>query len=98
LERLRGVPPAGRHARFRAVAAIATPDGRVYATEGTLRGLIVEEPRGGGGFGYDPVFLVPELGKTVAELDPEAKNRVSHRARAILAARPILERLAAEER
>lgn len=97
LERLRGVPPQRRQARFRAVAAIATPDGRLYTTEGTLEGVIADRPRGSGGFGYDPVFLVPDLGKTVAELDPETKNRISHRARAILAARPILEQLAAEE-
>ncbi len=97
LERLRGVPPQGRRARFRAVAAIATPDGRLYTTEGTLEGFIADRPKGSGGFGYDPVFLVPDLGKTVAELDPETKNRISHRARAIQAARPILEQLAAEE-
>ncbi len=97
LERLQGVPPAARRARFRAVAAIATPNGRLYTTEGTLEGIIADQPRGTGGFGYDPVFLVPSLGKTVAELDPETKNRISHRARAILAARPILEQLATEE-
>ncbi|MCL6430017.1 MAG: RdgB/HAM1 family non-canonical purine NTP pyrophosphatase [Anaerolineae bacterium] len=97
LERLQGVPLAARRARFRAVAAIATPDGRLYTAEGRLEGVIADQPRGTGGFGYDPVFLVPSLGKTVAELDPETKNRISHRARAILAARPILEQLATEE-
>ncbi len=95
-ERLGEVPPAQRRARFRCVAAIATPDGRLFTTEGTVDGLIVEQPRGTHGFGYDPVFLLPDLGRTMAELDLETKNRISHRARAIQAARPLLERLAAQ--
>ncbi len=97
LERLQGVPPSARRAQFRCVAAVATRDGRLYTAEGTLRGLIAQGPRGSHGFGYDPVFFVPELGLTVAEMDPETKNRLSHRAQAIRGARPILEMLAAEE-
>ncbi|MGQ9682068.1 MAG: RdgB/HAM1 family non-canonical purine NTP pyrophosphatase [Anaerolineae bacterium] len=96
LERLRGVPQEQRGARFRCVIAIATPDGRTFTTEGILPGLIAEAPRGSYGFGYDPVLLLPDLGLTVAELSPDHKNRISHRARAILAARPILAALACE--
>lgn len=98
LERLRDVPPGRRQAQFRSVAAIATPDGRLYTSEGIIRGLIVDQPRGTHGFGYDPVFLIPELGLTMAELEPEAKNRISHRARAVRAARGILRELLREER
>ena len=86
LERLRDVPPAARGAQFRCVVAIATADGRLFTAEGSCRGLIIDQPRGRHGFGYDPVFLLPELGVTMAELAPEAKNRISHRARALQAA------------
>jgi XTP/dITP diphosphohydrolase len=95
LERLRGVPTARRTARFRCVAAIATPDGRLFTAEGMVPGIIAKEPRGEHGFGYDPIFFLPELGVTMAELDAVAKNRLSHRARAVQAARPILAALAA---
>jgi XTP/dITP diphosphohydrolase len=91
LERLRGVPEERRTARFRAAVAIAAPDGRVWAREGACEGVIGFEPRGQGGFGYDPLFYLPHLGKTMAELDPAAKNRISHRARALAAAREVLE-------
>ncbi len=97
LQRLQGVPVSARWAQFRCVAAVATRDGRLFTSEGTLRGLIAQEPRGRHGFGYDPVFFVPELGLTVAEMEPETKNRLSHRAQAIRGTRPILEALAAEE-
>lgn len=98
LERLRGVPPEQRGARFRCVVAIATPGGEVYTTEGAISGQIIDQPRGSHGFGYDPVFFIPERGRTMAELEPEEKNRISHRARALQAARPILARLASETR
>jgi XTP/dITP diphosphohydrolase len=97
LERLRGVPPEQRGAQFRCVAAIAATDGELYTTEGILRGRIIDTPRGSHGFGYDPVFFIPALELTLAELEPERKNRISHRARAIVAARPILAGLAAKE-
>jgi XTP/dITP diphosphohydrolase len=97
LECLRDVPPAARQAQFRSIAAIATPDGRLYTSEGIIRGLILDQPRGTYGFGYDPVFLIPELGLTMAELEPEAKNRISHRARAVRAAGTILRELLREE-
>jgi XTP/dITP diphosphohydrolase len=93
LELLEGVPPAARTARYRAAVAVAAPDGRVWVSEGACEGLIVEEPRGEGGFGYDPHFFLPDYGKTMAELDLAVKNRISHRARALAGARTILERL-----
>lgn len=93
LRQLESLPPERRAARFRCVIAIATPEGEVYTVEGVCPGQIAEKPRGEGGFGYDPVFLLPELGRTMAELSLEEKNRLSHRARAAHQARPILLRL-----
>lgn len=80
---LQGVPPERRSARFRCALALA--DGqRILATvEGTIEGRIIDVPRGRGGFGYDPHFLVPHLGKTTAELAPAEKNRISHRGLAL---------------
>lgn len=92
LEALAGVPDHRRSARFRCVLALvdspADPDPMVC--EGVWEGRILTEPRGRGGFGYDPLFLVPELGLASAELDPEEKNRISHRARALEALRHAL--------
>jgi XTP/dITP diphosphohydrolase len=82
LSRLRGVPMEKRSARFRCVIAIAFQRKVVRLCEGTCEGTISMEARGERGFGYDPVFYVPELGKTMAELTMEEKNQVSHRARA----------------
>jgi XTP/dITP diphosphohydrolase len=79
---------------FRSTVAIAVPGGMIYTVDGECRGEIIPEERGTGGFGYDPIFLVEGLSKTMAELTLEEKNRLSHRARAILAARPILLELA----
>lgn len=90
LEQLAGVSPARRTARFRCVIVIATPAGETYTCEGICPGIILSTPRGEGGFGYDPVFYLPELGQTMAELAPEEKNRLSHRGRAGRAARPLL--------
>jgi XTP/dITP diphosphohydrolase len=93
LRQLEGVPQAQRTARFRCVVAVADPAGAGVATaEGAVEGMIAWEPRGEGGFGYDPIFFFPELGRTMAELPPELKNRISHRARAVEAALPILRR------
>ncbi len=84
LGRLAGVPQAARTARYRAAVAVAAPDGSVVAeAEGTCEGLIGFEPRGSGGFGYDPVFVIPSLGRTAAELTMEQKNLVSHRGMAL---------------
>jgi XTP/dITP diphosphohydrolase len=90
LHELNGIPSARRQARFVTAAAIAYPDGRVQVALGTLDGVITEHPRGTAGFGYDPVFLVPEKGKTLAEMTAEEKNQVSHRARAFQRAKELL--------
>ncbi|MFZ5917667.1 MAG: XTP/dITP diphosphatase [Chloroflexota bacterium] len=93
LRHLAHVPARQRTARFRCVVALAVPEGRVYTAEGCCEGVIGFEPRGCHGFGYDPVFYLPERGQTMAELSSEVKNRISHRARAVQAAIPILRRL-----
>ncbi len=80
-------------ARFRCTVALATPTGDLYFSEGECPGEIIPEERGQNGFGYDPIFLLNDLGLTMAELSTEMKNRLSHRARAILAARPTLTKL-----
>lgn len=82
LERLRGLSMEQRTARFRCAIAIAEPSGYCRVVEGIIEGVIADSPRGEHGFGYDPIFLVPELGKTTAEVVPEQKNRISHRGRA----------------
>jgi len=96
LRELAAVPQKQRSARFLTVAAIAMPAGNVQVTHGMLEGLITEAPTGNRGFGYDPVFLVPELGKTLAELTAEEKNRVSHRAKAFMQAKDILRSIQSE--
>jgi len=78
---------------FRAAIAIAVPNQDVQVADGECRGEIIPEERGMGGFGYDAIFLVAEAGRTMAELDMDEKNRLSHRARAVMNARPILESL-----
>ena len=82
LSDLKGVPPAEREAAFRCVLVLCRPDGRYHAFDGRWEGRIAETPAGKGGFGYDPVFYLPEQGVTVAELPAEIKNRISHRAKA----------------
>ncbi len=93
LARLKGVPWQRRFARFRCVIAIATPDGKVELCSGECRGVITFEPRGEQGFGYDPIFYLPELGKTMAELPLEIKNQVSHRGQAARKVPQVLKRL-----
>ena len=93
LAKLNNVPEAERTARFRCVIAIAGPEGLAGLFSGECRGLIITTPRGKHGFGYDPIFYLPELGKTMAELTPEEKNRVSHRAAAARKARELLVKL-----
>jgi XTP/dITP diphosphohydrolase len=90
IHELSGVPIRKRTARFITVAALAFPSDGVRVTTGELRGTITETPVGSKGFGYDPVFFVPELGKTLAELTPDEKNRISHRAKAFLKLRDLL--------
>jgi XTP/dITP diphosphohydrolase len=79
-------------ARFCCVVALVTPQGEAELFEGVCAGEIIPQERGHDGFGYDPVFLIPELGKTMAELSMVEKNQISHRARAIRAARPAIEK------
>ena len=90
LTKLKNVPDKERTAQFRCVIAIAEPDGRVELCSGECRGLITMKPRGNQGFGYDPIFYLPELRKTMAELTLAEKNRISHRARAAEKARELL--------
>lgn len=80
LERLHDVPPERRTARFRALIVVAHPDGREIFAEGTCDGVIIDTARGAHGFGYDPVFFYPPLARTFAEIAPETKDRISHRA------------------
>lgn len=99
LAELRDVPPPARTARYRAVVVIAAPDGRVIAeADGACEGLIGFERRGTGGFGYDPYFVIPQFGKTMAELTPEAKNSISHRGQALRRLREPLTRALAPVR
>ena len=95
LRELEGVPREQRRARFITVAAVARPSAeKVEVVEGVLEGFIAEAPVGTQGFGYDPVFYVPELGKTLAQLTSDEKNRISHRARAVIKAKVLLRSMA----
>ena len=96
LQELMGVPRERRTARFLTVAAIALPSGEIRVAQGTLDGMIAEEASGTLGFGYDPVFLIPELGKTLAQLSADQKNRISHRAKAFAQAKDLLREMAFE--
>jgi XTP/dITP diphosphohydrolase len=87
-----------RAARFRCVLALVAPWGEEAVVEGMVEGVLTDRPRGVQGFGYDPIFLVPALGRTFGELQDAEKDRLSHRARAVAAARPILGRWAARLR
>ncbi len=91
LAHLDGVPTPQRTARFRCVIALAAPDGSILGTaEGVCEGAIAQEPRGEGGFGYDPVFYLAELGQTMAQLSAAEKHRRSHRGQATRAIEPLL--------
>jgi len=93
IRELDGVPQQRRRARFITVAAVAMPSGKVEVAEGMLEGVIAEAPAGTLGFGYDPIFVVPQLGKTLAQLAPGEKNRISHRAMAFSKVREVLLKL-----
>jgi XTP/dITP diphosphohydrolase len=95
LEELKGVPSERRRAVFRCVMALVGPSGEETVFEGTLPGLITEEDRGTGGFGYDAIFFLPSHKKTLAELDPADKNQISHRGRALQRVRDRLKKLTA---
>ncbi len=83
IRRLEGVPEEKRTARFVCAIAAVLPDGREFTVQDTIEGRIGYEQKGEGGFGYDPIFYVPEFGRTTAEMTPEEKNRVSHRGKAL---------------
>jgi XTP/dITP diphosphohydrolase len=93
LERLRGREAAARTARFRCALVLCAPDGRYIEGEGVCEGIIADAPRGSHGFGYDPIFLLPGLSRTMAELSEAEKNGLSHRAMAV---RSLLEKLGRE--
>jgi len=93
IAQLAGVPPEQRTARFRCAIALAGPKGVLATACGTFEGLIVDDPRGTNGFGYDPHFFIPELEMTAAQLPPQQKNRISHRAKALTAIRHYIKRL-----
>ena len=90
LSLLEGVPESKRQAAFICVMALAVPDGRTYIVEGSVRGIIAMKGQGAQGFGYDPLFILPDLNKTFAELSPAEKNSLSHRAKALEKVKEIL--------
>lgn len=90
LQRLAGVPQAQRTARYRCVLVAARDGVALHTAEGAVEGLILDAPRGTGGFGYDPLFFLPALNRTMAEVDLETKHKLSHRGRAITALLPML--------
>lgn len=91
IERMKGVKGKDRSARFVCVIVAAFPDGEIITTRGTIEGVIAEEPAGENGFGYDPIVYVPEYGMTTGQMDPDAKNAISHRGKALTAMKKILE-------
>jgi XTP/dITP diphosphohydrolase len=93
LSLLQGVPSEKRTARFVCCLCLASPKEILVETQGSVEGLITDEPAGTGGFGYDPIFLVPQLGKTVAQLDDREKNAISHRGNAMRKLKPLLAKL-----
>lgn len=92
---LEDVPPAHRTARFRCVIALVTPDGYVHTADDACEGLIILKPRGDNGFGYDPLFYVPEYDQTFAELPLDIKNRISHRGRALAQVKDLVRQVLA---
>jgi XTP/dITP diphosphohydrolase len=90
LERMQGVPDEARTCRFHSVVAIAVPNGSTTVAHGICEGRIAHEMRGTYGFGYDPIFFLPELGKHMAELPPEEKHKISHRGKALAQAITLL--------
>jgi XTP/dITP diphosphohydrolase len=96
LRKLDGVPWESRSARFRCVIVVVTPGGEIHTTEGVCEGRIAFEPKGEHGFGYDPIFYVPEYAQTMSQLAPGVKNRISHRARALERMVPILAAIVTE--
>ena len=96
LERLGGRPPDERRCRYVSSLAVVAPSGRLYRRTATCDGLVAEAPRGSGGFGYDPIFYVPRFARSMAELNADEKNRISHRGKAVRRVLPLLRRLLSE--
>lgn len=92
IQRLDGAREEERTARFACVIAAVLPDGKVMTTRGTMEGVIAHEPAGDGGFGYDPILMLPEYGKTSAEITMEEKNKISHRGKALEAMKELLKK------
>ena len=92
LAELQQYPERPRSARFWCVVAIASPDDEIFTTEASVEGEIITAARGEHGFGYDPIFYLPDLGKTMADLPAEIKNQISHRGKASVAAKALLQR------
>lgn len=90
LKELDGVPQERRQARFVSAMALASPEGDVIIKTGYCEGVIISEMRGSNGFGYDPIFFIPQMGKAMAELSLEQKNRISHRARSAQMIIPVI--------
>ena len=90
LRLMEGVSPKERTARFRCAIALVSPSGDERLVEGVCPGVIIDKPQGSGGFGYDPLFMVPHLGKTFAELSGDEKNSISHRGKALWKALPVI--------
>lgn len=97
IDRMDGTCGAERSARFVSAIAVVLPDGRVLHTEHALEGQIAHSPKGKGGFGYDPIFYLPDYNKTTAEIPLEKKNEISHRGKALQAMKGLLRELLAEE-
>lgn len=98
LKEMTGTPQGKRGASFICAIAVASPKGKTESVEGQCRGEIAFAPKGSHGFGYDPVFYLPERGKTMAELEPEVKNRISHRAQALEKLKQVLPKFLKENR
>lgn len=98
LDELRAHPRETWTARFRCVVALVLPDGQLYTVDDTVEGMITDQPRGEFGFGYDPIFYLPEYQATLAELQPEIKNEISHRGKASRATKQLLRQLLAQDR
>lgn len=97
IDRLEGATEEERTARFICNIAAVTPDGQVLHTEAAMEGVIAHEPAGSGGFGYDPILMIPEYGVTSAELTMEQKNRISHRGKALEAMKEVLRNILGED-
>jgi XTP/dITP diphosphohydrolase len=96
LDRVAGLRGDQRNCGYISVVAVATPDGRIFQRTGWCRGIVADAPAGNGGFGYDPIFYYPDLGKTMAQMEAAEKDEISHRGRAIRKTLPLLHQLLAE--